>query len=97
MDYKNINVKILPKSDHNFNAISMNIPMTFFPTEMEKLTLKFIWNFKRPRIAKKKNREKEEYREFTFPNFKPYYKAMALKTVWYWWKKRHIGYSHVEE
>ena len=56
MDYKNINMKILLKSDHNFNAISMNIPMTFFPTEMEKLTLKFIWNFKGPRIAKKKKK-----------------------------------------
>lgn len=70
MDYKNINVKILPKSDHNFNAISMNIPMTFFPTEMEKLTLKFIWNFKRPRIAKKKIVRKKNTENSHFPILK---------------------------
>ena len=90
MDYKNINVKILPKSDHNFNAISMNIPMTFFPTEMEKLTLKFIWNSKDPeQPKKKKNLEKEEYREFTFPNFKTFYKPTIIKTVLYYHKERH--------
>ena len=75
-------MKILPKSDHSFNAISMNIPMTFFPTEMEKLILKFIWNFKGPRITKKYI-EKEEYREVTFPNFKTFCKPTIIKTVWY--------------
>ena len=75
-----VKMTTLPNTIYRFNAITLP----------EQKVSKFIWKHKRPRVAKAILRRKNGAGGINLADFRLYYKATVIKTVWYWHKNKNI-------
>ena len=84
-----VKMTILCKEIYRFSVIPIKIAKAFF-TDLEQIIKKFVWKHKKPQIVKTSLKKKNRARGIMLPDFRLYYKAIVLKTVWNWHKNRHL-------
>ena len=77
------------KAIYKFNTSPIKIPVVLF-AEKKISILKFMWHLKGPHIVQTILKKLNKVGGPTLGDFKAYFKAIVIKTGWYWHKDRLV-------
>jgi hypothetical protein len=92
-----VKMAILPKATYRFNAIPIKAQHNSSKTWKEQFS-NSCGKATKPEEWKQSLIIKELLREITIPDFKLYYRAIVIKTAWYWYRDRNIDqWNRIED